>query len=85
MSDGCQNYDRGQQCGVAHGSALSYSQFCQEMSRERVRHERKCDRLKASLKEFQAMCKHENTIFQSDPSGGNDSYIICVLCDKVVR
>ena len=75
----------GRLLAAAHGSALSYSQFCQELSRERVRHERKRDRLEAQLKAFQATCKHENTRFQGDPSGGNDSCIICILCDKVVR
>jgi hypothetical protein len=65
--------------------AMSYSEFCQEMSRERVRHYRKLDNLEARLKAFQATCKHENTRFQEDPSGGNDSCLICILCDKVVK
>ena len=75
----------GRLLAAAPCSALSYSQFCQEMSRERVRHERKRNKLEARLKAFQATCKHENTRFQEDPAGGNDSCIICTLCNKVVR
>ena len=63
---------------------LNYSQYCQALSRERVRTDKKRTKLEAQLKLFQKTCKHENTRFQGDPAGGNDSCFICSLCDKAI-
>lgn len=63
-------------------SSLSYPEYCQELLKEMNRHNRKCQKLKEQLKAFQNTCKHEKTDFESDPSGGNDSYIYCTVCKK---
>lgn len=34
------------------------------------------------LRDLRAQCKHENTSFESDPSGNNDSYHQCDDCGK---
>lgn len=63
---------------------LSYSEFMQKTSKERIRHERATHKLESGLLEFQKTCLHQNTRFQGDPAGGNDSCYICNLCDKIV-
>ena len=48
-----------------------------------------CDRYEKSIaaiklreKKLYEFCKHDgNTIYHEDPSGGNDSYSTCCLCD----
>lgn len=63
---------------------ISFSEFCQALSKERVRHERAREKLEARLKAFQKECKHKSTRFQEDPAGGRDSYFICNVCDKAL-
>lgn len=63
---------------------LSYSDFCQLTSKERVRHERANHKLESALLAFQETCPHKDTRFQGDPAGGSDSCYICLLCDKRV-
>lgn len=65
-------------------SVLSYPEYCQEIDKEIARHKRKCQKLKEKLKAFQSTCKHEKTDFESDPSGGSDSYTYCTVCKKVM-
>ena len=36
------------------------------------------------LKQLQERCKHSNTYFCDDASGGNDSYYECKNCGKVL-
>lgn len=63
---------------------INFSTFRIQMSLEKVRHERRCKALEDRLEAFQKICPHDNTRFQEDPSGGNDSELICILCDKSV-
>ena len=44
----------------------------------------KRDALKQTLREAQAVCKHEKTTYHPDPSGNNDSYTECDVCGKEV-
>lgn len=37
-------------------------------------------RINTEIKNLQKMCPHTKTSFESDPSGGNDSYIYCDSC-----
>ena len=67
---------------VSGNKPLNFAEYMREMSKERVRHEEKCEKLNNRLKDFQSSCKHDHTIFCSDPSGGNDSFYTCILCAK---
>lgn len=64
--------------------AINHSQYCILVSKERLRSERAYTKLEARLKAFQESCRHQNTRFQGDPAGGNDSCYICNLCNKVL-
>jgi len=63
---------------------ISYREYMQLAVREDARHERAINRLKARLKARQVACPHNDTEFQGDPAGGNDSCIYCKLCNKVL-
>ena len=46
------------------------------------RHKKRLKELKDTLYRIQDRCPHYDTSFESDPSGGNDSYYYCNLCRK---
>lgn len=52
------------------------------MRQEEERHNQVMQVLKLRRKELQLLCPHINTRYSPDPSGGHDSYYVCLDCDK---
>lgn len=63
-------------------SPLSPVEFRTELNKIHKAHEENVKKLEKRLEAFQKLCEHENTHFESDPSGGSDSCYICVDCEK---
>lgn len=63
---------------------LSPVEFRILLDKETLAYNNAVNQLKERLREFQKKCKHKNTHFESDPSGGRDSYTSCVDCDKIL-
>ena len=61
---------------------ISYAQFQLELVAARAEYKRKEAELVQRLRMFQAGCNHAASTYHPDPSGNNDSYTICDLCNK---
>lgn len=54
----------------------------QEIQNEDKQHEKKINKIKQKINETQKNCKHLSKMYHPDPSGNNDSFYHCNICDK---
>lgn len=64
---------------------LSHYEWMVEMNKAQEDFEAKKNELRDRLVLFQSSCKHAKTTYYPDPSGNNDSFTSCDLCDKVIK
>ena len=64
--------------------SLKIKSLDREICAENVRYEQKIKDIKATISEIQSKCPHWTTNYYPDPSGNNDSYTVCKICNKTL-